>query len=130
MATFTRKATTIIRSEMGWYFSAILQSRIILTRLRVGKISRRCRLRLLYFGINCVKFKNVYKFSELWIRIDVIRIRIQHFCSIRIRIQFRIQAKTELLITISFSNFFKSKFESNQIKKYRCYSSKFFPKSS
>jgi hypothetical protein len=40
----------------------------------------------------------------LWIRIDLIRIRIQHFCSIRIRIQ--IQAKTELSKTISFSNFF------------------------
>jgi hypothetical protein len=36
----------------------------------------------------------------LWIRIDLIRI----------------QAKTELLKTISFSNFLKSKFESNQIK--------------
>jgi hypothetical protein len=41
----------------------------------------------------------------LWIRID--SIRIQHFSSIRIRI--RIQAKTELSNTISFSNFFESK---------------------
>jgi hypothetical protein len=41
----------------------------------------------------------------LWIRIDLIRIRIQHFCSIRIRIQ----AKTELSKTISFSNFFEIK---------------------
>jgi hypothetical protein len=41
----------------------------------------------------------------LWIRIDLIRIRIQHFCSIRIRSQ----AKTELSKTISFSNFFKIK---------------------
>jgi hypothetical protein len=41
----------------------------------------------------------------LWIRIDLIRIRIQHFCSI----QIRIQAKTELSKTISFSNFFEIK---------------------
>jgi hypothetical protein len=41
------------------------------------------------------------------IRIDLLRIRIQHFCSIRI--QIRIQAKTELLKTISFSNFFEIK---------------------
>jgi hypothetical protein len=41
----------------------------------------------------------------LWIRIDLIRIRIQHFCSIRIRIQ----AKTELSKIISFSNFFELK---------------------
>jgi hypothetical protein len=54
--------------------------------------------------------------SGLWIRIDSIRIWIQHFCSFRIRIQFRIQAKTELSKTISFSNFLKSKFESNQLK--------------
>jgi hypothetical protein len=46
------------------------------------------------------------------IRIDLIRIRIPHFRSIRIRIE----AKTELLNTISFSNFLKSKFESNSIK--------------
>jgi hypothetical protein len=41
-------------------------------------------------------------FPGLWIRIDSIRIRIriQHISSIRIRIQFRIQAKTELLKTI------------------------------
>jgi hypothetical protein len=43
--------------------------------------------------------------AGLWIRIDLIRIRIQHFCSIRIRIQ----AKTELSKTISFSNIFKIK---------------------
>jgi hypothetical protein len=45
----------------------------------------------------------------LWIRIDFIqiRVRIQHFCSIRIRIG--IQAKTELSRTISFSNFFEIK---------------------
>jgi hypothetical protein len=43
--------------------------------------------------------------AGLWIRIDLIRIRIQHFCSIR----FRIQAKTEILKTISFSNFFEIK---------------------
>jgi hypothetical protein len=43
--------------------------------------------------------------AGLWIRIDLIRIRIQHFCSIRIRIQNRIpiQAKTELSKTVSFS---------------------------
>jgi hypothetical protein len=41
----------------------------------------------------------------LWIRVDLLRIRIQHFCSIRIRIQ----AKTELSKTISFSNFFEIK---------------------
>jgi hypothetical protein len=65
--------------------------------------------------------------TGLWIRIDLILIRIQHFCSIRIqfRIQFRIrfririQAKTELSKTISFSNFcLKSKFELNQIKNH------------
>jgi hypothetical protein len=44
-------------------------------------------------------------YRGLWIRIDLIRIRIQHFCSIRIR--FRIQAKTELLKTFSFSIFFE-----------------------
>jgi septal ring factor EnvC (AmiA/AmiB activator) len=42
-------------------------------------------------------------FSWLWIRID--SIRIQHFSSIRLRIQ----AKTELSKTISFSNFFEIK---------------------
>jgi hypothetical protein len=36
--------------------------------------------------------------AGLWIRIDLMRIRIQHFCSIRIRIQ----AKTELSKTIAF----------------------------
>jgi hypothetical protein len=57
----------------------------------------------------------------LWIRIDLIRIRIQHFCSIRIRIQnrIRIQAKTELSKKISFSNFF-------EIKIWVSNSSKFF----
>jgi hypothetical protein len=44
----------------------------------------------------------------LWIRIDLIRIWIQYFCSIRIRIQ----AKRQLCSQI----FLKSKFESNQIK--------------
>jgi low density lipoprotein-related protein 2 len=49
--------------------------------------------------------KCIFK-AGLWIRIDLmVRIRIQHFCSIR----FRIQAKTELLKTISFSNFFEIK---------------------
>jgi hypothetical protein len=43
--------------------------------------------------------------SGLWIRIDLLQIRIQHFCSIRIRIQ----AITELSQTISFSNFFDIK---------------------
>jgi hypothetical protein len=57
----------------------------------------------------------------LWIRIDSIRIRIQHFCSIRIRIQFRIQAKTELSKTIFFSNFLKIKIWVKSNKKYRCY---------
>jgi hypothetical protein len=56
-----------------------------------------------------------FKQAGLWIRIDLIQIRIQHFCSIRIqnRIQIknriRIQAKTELSKTISFSNFFEIK---------------------
>jgi hypothetical protein len=74
--------------------------------------------------------------AGLWIRIDLIRIRIQHFCSIRIRIKFRIwirfriQAKTELSKTISFSNFFEIKICVKSSKKYRCYSSKFFPNSS
>jgi hypothetical protein len=43
--------------------------------------------------------------AGLWIRIDLIQIRIQHFCSIRIRIQ----AKTELSKAISFSNFVEIK---------------------
>jgi hypothetical protein len=60
--------------------------------------------------------------SGLWIRIHLIRIRIQHFCSIRIRI--RIQAKTELLKKI----FFKSKFESNQIKNIGVNHPNFFQK--
>jgi hypothetical protein len=63
-------------------------------------------------------------------RIDLIRIRIQHFCSIRIRFRIRIQAKTELSKTISFSNFFETKIWVKSNKKYRCYSSKIFPKSS
>jgi hypothetical protein len=46
----------------------------------------------------------------LWIRIDLIRIRIQHFYSIRIRFQIQIQAKTELSKTIS-QIVLKSKFE-------------------
>jgi hypothetical protein len=48
-----------------------------------------------------------YLLPGLSIRIDLLRIRIQHFCSSRIR--FRIQAKTELSKTISFSNFFEIK---------------------
>jgi hypothetical protein len=43
------------------------------------------------------------RISGLWIRIDLIRI--QHFSSIRIRIQ----AKTELSKTIAFSNFVEIK---------------------
>jgi hypothetical protein len=46
-----------------------------------------------------------YSTAGLWIRIDLIRIRIQHFYSIRIRIQ----AETELLKTISLSNFVEIK---------------------
>jgi hypothetical protein len=65
----------------------------------------------------------------LWIRIDIIRIRIQHFCSIRIRIRFRIQAKTELSKTIFFSNLFEIKILVKSNKKYRCYSKIFFSKS-
>jgi hypothetical protein len=45
-----------------------------------------------------VSFIVNYFTAGLWIRIDLIRIR--HFCSIRI------QAKTELSKTISYSNFF------------------------
>jgi hypothetical protein len=48
-------------------------------------------------------------FPGLWIWIDFIRIRIQHFCSVRIQNRIRIQAKTELSKTISFSNFFEIK---------------------
>jgi hypothetical protein len=71
-------------------------------------------------------------FAGLWIRIDSIRIRIQHFCSIRIqfRIRFRIQAKIELLKTIFFSNFFEIKIESNQIKNTGFIHQIFFSKSS
>jgi hypothetical protein len=47
--------------------------------------------------------------AGLWIRIDLIQIRIQHFCSIWIQNRIRIQAKTEILKTISFSNFFEIK---------------------
>jgi selenocysteine-specific elongation factor len=54
--------------------------------------------------------------ARLWIRIDSKRIRIQHFYSIRIR--FRIQAKTELSKTISFSNFFEIKIWVKSNKKY------------
>jgi hypothetical protein len=55
------------------------------------------------------KIKNLTKIkkSGLWIRIDLIRTRIQHFCSIPVRI--RIQATTELLKTISFSTSFEIK---------------------
>jgi hypothetical protein len=64
--------------------------------------------------------------AGLWIRIDFlrirIRIRIQHFCSIRIRIRF--PAKTELSKTISFSNFFKIKIWVKSNQKYLCNSSK------
>jgi hypothetical protein len=49
----------------------------------------------------------LYLNSGLWIRIDLLRIRIQHFCSIRIR--FRIQDKTELSKITSLSNFFEIK---------------------
>jgi hypothetical protein len=48
-----------------------------------------------------------YDEPGLWIRIDSIRIRIQNFCSIRIRIQFRIQAKTELSKKIFFLQIFE-----------------------
>jgi hypothetical protein len=58
------------------------------------------------------------KISGLWIRIDLIRIRIQHFCSIWIRIR----AKTELSKTISFLNFFEIKIWVKSNQKYRCYS--------
>jgi hypothetical protein len=47
--------------------------------------------------------------TGLWIRIDLMRIRIQHFFSIRIQFRIRIQAKTELSKTISLSNFFEIK---------------------
>jgi hypothetical protein len=47
-----------------------------------------------------------YAFAAgLWIPTDLIRIRIEHFCSI----QIRVQAKTELSKTFSFSNFFELK---------------------
>jgi hypothetical protein len=62
------------------------------------------------------------KKAGLWIRIDLLRIRIQHFCSIRIRIQ----AKTELSKTISFSNFVEIKIWVKSNQKYLCNSSKFF----
>jgi hypothetical protein len=66
--------------------------------------------------------------AGLWIRIDLILIQIQHFFSIRIRFRIRIQAKTELSKTISFSNFFQIKIWVKSSKKYRCYSSKFYSK--
>jgi hypothetical protein len=58
--------------------------------------------------------------SGLWIRIDLIRIQIR----------FRIQAKTDLLKTISFSNFFEIEIWVKSNKKYQCYSLKIFSKSS
>jgi hypothetical protein len=65
--------------------------------------------------------------AGLWIRIDLIGIRIPHFCSIRIRIRFRIQAKTELSKTILFSNFFEIK-NLNQIKNNGVIHQNFFQK--
>jgi hypothetical protein len=66
-----------------------------------------------------------WKKGGLWIRINLIPVRIwiQHFCSIRIRIQnqIRIQAKTELSKTISFSNFFEIKIWVKLNQKYWCY---------
>jgi hypothetical protein len=64
----------------------------------------------------------------LWIRIHLIqiRIRIQHFFSIRIRI--RIQAKTELLKKFFSKIFLKSKFESNQINNIGVIHPNFFQK--
>jgi dedicator of cytokinesis protein 1 len=47
--------------------------------------------------------------AGLWIRIDSIRIRIQHFCSIWIQFRIRIQGKTELSNTIFVSNCFEIK---------------------
>jgi hypothetical protein len=52
----------------------------------------------------------------LWIRIDLIRIRIQHFCSIRIRFRIRIKLKQNFRRQFCSKFFLKSKFESNQIK--------------
>jgi hypothetical protein len=63
-----------------------------------------------------------------WIRIDLIQIRIQHFCSIRIQFRIRIQAKTELSKTISFSHFFETKIWVKSNQTYWCYSSNFFQK--
>jgi hypothetical protein len=50
-----------------------------------------------------------YLIPRLWIRIDSIRIRIQHFSSIQNRLRIPLQAKTELTYTISFSNFVEIK---------------------
>jgi hypothetical protein len=69
-------------------------------------------------------FAGITDFPGLWIRIYSMRIWIQHFSSIWIRIQ----AKTKLSKTISFSNLFEIKISVKSNKKYRCYSSNFFQK--
>jgi hypothetical protein len=57
--------------------------------------------------------------AGLWIRIDLMRIRIQHFSSIRIR-NFQRQFLSQI--------FLKSKFESNQIKNTGIIHQNFFQK--
>jgi hypothetical protein len=101
---------------LGWIHNTLLQETLVQPGFegyqmnnRINRVAQQRRVRSVFDG-----FRSdipVLK-AGLWIRIDLIRIRIQHFCSIRIRIQ----AKTELSKTISFSKFLKSKFELNQIK--------------
>jgi hypothetical protein len=57
-----------------------------------------------------------------WFNTDQIRIRIQHFCSIRIR-------KNRTFTDNFFSHFFEIKIWVKSIQKYRCYSSIFVSKS-
>jgi hypothetical protein len=81
------------------------------------------QVHLLNINLFLVEDRNSVNFvAGLWIRSDLIRIRIQF--------RFRIQAKTEHSKTISFSNFVEIKIWVKSNKKYRCYSCKFCSKSS
>jgi type IV secretory pathway ATPase VirB11/archaellum biosynthesis ATPase len=84
----------------------------------------------------CGKTTQVPVIAGLWIRIDLIRIRIQHFCSIRIRFRIRSSSgsgfgsklKQNFRRQFSSQIFLKSKFESNQIKNTDVIHQNFFQK--
>jgi hypothetical protein len=121
----------ILSFKFLWFFIA---SETSWTRSRIfsdshGLLKQKKLLVFIDYNINVFNFflppiTGTCWYAGLWIRIDLIRIRIQHFCSIRIRIQnrIRIQAKTELSKTISFSNFFEIKIWVKSNQKYWCYS--------